>query len=343
MADFLRVLSLITKSGSYTPSFYLSENNDKLIYGCNVWRDKDVQINKYLTAIKPPLYFYALLLIYCFPFCRSGKCFVFTVSHLSAANSFDVDNIETILNEVNKSDLSDLKTDQGLARAIEFIFHLNVPLFSNAHLKMNVETYFTRNRVLTLNTLFHALNIDFLCYINEIPIKTTLENGIRLKLVKFFQGRFRNTAERKRPVSYNDGLYGKGRNKSFSLSHHQSLLNHVRQDIETSLNTPGVQIDFALPISTSQQVIIKKNNVHDKMKNSDGSWQSLINTKDNKLVLLLPKKTEINYHDEKLYGRICVEAKILKKLNIPYSVINWRKYEDAIRYGTQISYIKNIL
>ena len=289
------------------------------------------------------IYIYALLLIYCFPFCRSGKCFVFTVSHLSAANSFDVDNIETILNEVNKSDLSDLKTDQGLARAIEFIFHLNVPLFSNAHLNMNVETYFTRNRVLTLNTLFHALNIDFLCYINEIPIKTTLENGIRLKLVKFFQGRFRNTAERKRPVSYNDGLYGKGRNKSFSLSHHQSLLNHVRQDIETSLNTPGVQIDFALPISTSQQVIINKNNVHDKMKNSDGSWQSLINTKDNKLVLLLPKKTEINYHDEKLYGRICVEAKILKKLNIPYSVINWRKYEDAIRYGTQISYIKNIV
>ncbi len=254
-----------------------------------------------------------------------------------------MNNIETILKEVNKSDFSDLKTDKGLAKAIEFLFHLNIPLYSNAHLQRNVENYLIRNRSISVNTLFHALNLDFLCYINNIPLKTTLESSIRLKLVRYFQDRFRKTAELKYPVSYHKTSAGGGTKKNPSMSFHQSLLHSIHKDIETCLDKPGVHIDFALPISTSQQVILKKHNVHDKGKKSDGSWKSLIDTKNYNLVLLVPKKTEINIDDGKLLGRICVEAKMLEKLNIPHAVINWKKYENAVRYNKQISYLKSFL
>lgn len=196
------------------------------------------------------------------------------------------------------------------------------------------------------------LNIDFFCYVYGVILTETLKPEIRAGLIEYFQTQFRDRAERRHPVKKTVKLSSKlsqgtsNENKS-SMSYHQNLIQNIQRDLTILLKGSNCYsvIDFALPVSTSHQIIIKNKDEEAKINvNSDSSWKSFVelyNTNTD-MVLIIPKKTEIGDNGE-LLGRASIEYDCLQRLGIPCSVIDWESYYKSLKEKRNLKFLRGIV
>ena len=274
---------------------------------------------------------------------KSGRSLIFLTAYLAHANTFDVANIEGIMTEVNACDFSNLETLEGLGIANKFLFRLNVPLFTDVD-ETFTERFVKRNKRLIEQALVYILEIDFACFINRITLSTPLLPHIRQELFEFSR---KLNAERSLPQDY----------KSSKVTYQQTQVFQLYTDLQRLLagsRQYSAHIDFALPISTTPQVIVRnKERIGDQEEiftecgNTNGSndsmWQSYLRQNENaKLVFLVPKKSEIGNCDE-IYGRIRVERNYMERLGMNVVVVNGLDYVRKSRNKESVNYLRDIL
>ena len=262
---------------------------------------------------------------------------------MTLANIINIQYIESILKEVNKCDISDLDTKTGLAKAIDFLFRLNIPLYADVeNTNLSVRNFLKRNRSIALNSLFHVLNIDFFCYAYGVVLTENLKPEIRAGLIRYFQTQFRDRAVKIHPVKKTVN-----EKKSPTMSYHQNLIQNIQRDLTLLFKGSNCYsvIDFALPVSTSQQIIIKNKFEQANLNvRSDSSWKSFVelDNMNTDMVLIIPKKTEIGDNGE-LLGRASIEYDCLQRLGIPCGIIDWESYYKSLKEKSNLRYLNKIV
>ena len=227
---------------------------------------------------------------------RSGRSFVYLTCHLARAQVYDISSIDSILEQANMCNMSDLETDAGLAEAIDFLFRLNIPLLSDVGSNApSVIRFIQRNRFLCRNSLLQVLELDFIRDLYRLQTKHILRPEKKSCLIKYF---------------HSEDLYSGVR-----LSFHQQTVNNIYRNVATlDRSSNHVCIDYALPCSTSKSIIVKRS------KESPIAWDKerldrLVDRTDY-LVLCVPKKGELGVDGEVL-GRCRTELRYLHTLGIP--------------------------
>ena len=253
---------------------------------------------------------------------RSGRSFVYMTCHLARAGVYDVDSIESIIENANLCDFSDLYSDRGLANATNFLFCLNNGWHEHRGVNSDfVMKYVQRNRFLLRNSLFQVLELDFIREVYGVETKVALHEDKRNILISHFQNEKTECG----------AIMGSSK-KIVGDSHYMRTRNFLYRDFQTVLrDKTRVSFGYPLPVSSSKTILIKNpNSIHPP--------DSLLAN----LVLIVTTRTEIG-DDGELFGRCKEELVYLKHLGFETKVVDWRKYSSAVKASRNLSFVRNIL
>ena len=227
---------------------------------------------------------------------RSGRSFVYLTCLLARAGVYDIPSIDSILEQANLCDVTDLETDVGLAKAIDFLFRLNIPLLSDVDSDASyVITFIQRNRALCRNSLMQVLELDFIRELNKLKNKTTLKPETRACIINYF--------------------HGDNSDMDAKASFYQQTINLIYRDVIT-LNPShmNASLDYALPCSTSRSILLMRSKESDMKRTGETLYRS--RDKTDSIVICVPKKSELG-PDNEVSGRCKLELDYLHQLGIP--------------------------
>ena len=228
---------------------------------------------------------------------RSGRSFVYLTCLLARAGVYDIPSIDSILEQANLCDMTDLETDVGLAKAIDFLFRLNIPLHSDVDSDASyVIKFIQRNRALCRNSLMQVLELDFIRELNKLKSKTTLKPETRACIINYFHGDISEDTDAK-------------------ASFYQQTIDLIYRDVMT-LNPSHmhVSLDYALPCSTSKSIVLTRCHESNLTRTSETLYRRRDNT--DSVVICVPKKSELG-QDNEVLGRCKLELEYLHQLGIP--------------------------
>ena len=275
---------------------------------------------------------------------KSGKSFVFIVNFLAKMGEFEIDSINKIVSEANKNkhNMTNLSTDLGLAKAIGFLFELNIPFVREVNTKY-VLKFVQGNRVLCRNSLFCLLELDCLRELYRVDCQP-LDGELRAALTEFFHSQpeweFLSSSE-----EYMDdhGQISPGTfNEQTKGFIHRDLVNILGDERFLWSAHP-------FPHSSSSIILIRKDK-RGKFKMFPNTFQtfsqngleSVEEEEDEFTAILVPSKSQTDFKGI-AYGPLKMKIEHLKLLGYKPLVIFWPVYYKMFKERKNLNYLRNII
>lgn len=270
---------------------------------------------------------------------RSGRSFVYLMQTLAKMGTTDIEGINTIMSAANKCRMERLDTVQGLSKAVEFLFELNIPLMRN----VNTDFIIKSNKFLFRNSLFCLLQLDSMREIYNMDC-VKLDPKLRGKLTKYFHA----LPEHNFDFSYQNysSLDGNIDCKSFN----ETTKGFIHRDLTIVLGGEEyIWTGHPYPHSTSSVMIMRK--VYGEFKPIPESFKTFSrdhiikqrNEKSEKfIVLVIPKKEHTDF-DGNMFGPLETQMKDLKSLGYEPIFIHWAEYYRHLKRKRNLSYMRKLL
>ena len=275
---------------------------------------------------------------------KSGKSFVFIVNFLAKMGEFEIDSINKIIStaNINKAKMTNLDTDLGLAKAIGFLFELNIPFVREVNTKY-VLKFVQGNRVLCRNSLFCLLELDCLRELYRIDCDR-LDGELRANLTEFFHSQpdfeFLSTSEE---YMDDDGQISPGTfNEKTKGFIHRDLVNILGDEKYVWSGHP-------FPHSSSSILLIRKDK-RGKFKMFPNTFQTFSKIslervdeeEDEFTALLIPSKSQTDWNGNG-YGPLKMKIEHLKLLGYKPQMIFWPTYYRMFKEKKNLKFLRNII
>jgi len=274
---------------------------------------------------------------------RSGRSFVFLVTHLARMGRWEVDSINKIMEKANKCKMNRLHTDSGLASAIQFLFELNIPF------KREIKTTFIikfiqRNRILCRNSLFQVLELDCIRELHNLDNCDRLNPQLRKTLTNYFHSlpEYKSNFDVKKSLS----------SRIDSTNFNEETKNFVHRDLSVILGGPDhVWCGHPFPHSTSSVIIFAKDqktglpvslppsfccytshSIISRVPDSDLDW----------IAVVVPAKNLMDWHGNQ-FGPVTYKLEHLAMLGYITKVVNWVDYFRAMKERKNYSFLRTLL
>ena len=275
---------------------------------------------------------------------KSGKSFVFIVTFLAKMGKFDIESINKIISKANsnKSNMTNLETDEGLARAIGFLFDLNIPFVREVGTHF-VLKFVQGNRILCRNCLFCLLELDCMRELYRIEC-LHLDLELRSALTDFFHSQpdFEFFSSRE------DYMDEDGRIQSSTFN--EQTKGHVLRDLVTILGDERfVWSGHPFPHSTSSISLLRRDR-RGTFKTFPSTFKMFSKTtldnvreeEDVYTAVLVPSKGQQKYHGQ-FYGPLKTKVEHLKLLGYKPVVIHWPDYYRMFKDRKNLNYLRKII
>ena len=232
-----------------------------------------------------------------------------------------------------------LDTLQGLSKAVEFLFDLNIPYMRN----VNTDYIIKSNKFLFRNSLFCLLQLDSIREIYNIDC-VKLDPRLRKKLTKYFHALPEHNYNMN-PVNYSswDGnIDCKSFNETTKGFIHRDLMNILGGE-------EFIWTGHPYPHSTSSVIILRK--VHSEFQPIPKDFktfthENIVKQKNDKsgkfIVVVIPKKEHTDFHGN-MFGPLETQMKDLKSLGYEPIFVSWVEYFRQLKKKRNLSYIRNLL
>ena len=270
---------------------------------------------------------------------RSGRSFVYLMQTLAKMGTIDIEGINTIMTNANKCKMERLDTVQGLSKAVEFLFELNIPLMRN----VNTDFIIKSNKFLFRNSLFCLLQLDGMREIYNIDC-VKLDPKLRGKLTKYFHSLPEHNFD------FNVQSYSNVDGNIDCKSFNETTKGFIHRDLANILGGEKyIWTGHPYPHSTSSVIILRKvygefHPIPDGFKTFDRDH--IVKPRNEKserfIVLVIPKKEHTDF-DGNMFGPLETQMKDLKRLGYEPIFIHWVEYYRHLKRKRNLSYIRKLL
>lgn len=270
---------------------------------------------------------------------RSGRSFVYLMQTLAKMGTIDIEGINTIMTAANKCKMERLDTVQGLSKAVEFLFELNIPLMRN----VNTDYIIKSNKFLFRNSLFCLLQLDGMREIYNIDCMK-LDPKLRGKLTKYFH------ALPEHNFDFNFQNYSNLEGNIDCKSFNETTKGFIHRDLTNILGGEEyIWTGHPYPHSTSSVIILKK--VYGEFHPISEGFKTftrdhIIKQRNDKrekfIVLVIPKKEHTDF-DGNMLGPLETQMKDLKTLGYEPIFVHWVEYYRHLKIKRNLSYIRKLL
>ena len=275
---------------------------------------------------------------------KSGKSFLFIVNFLAKMGEFEIDSINKIISEANKNkhNMMNLDTDLGLAKAIGFLFELNIPFVREVNTKY-VLKFVQGNRVLCRNSLFCLLELDCLMELYRIDCQR-LDGELRSTLTKFFHSQpdFEFLSSSEEYMDDNGQISTGTFNEQTKGFIHRDLVNILGDERFVWSGHP-------FPHSSSSIILIRRNKkgTFKMFPNtfqtfSQSSLESVVEDEDDFTAILIPSKSQTDLKGT-AYGPLERKIEHLKLLGYKPLVIFWPVYYKMFKEKKNLKFLRNTI
>ena len=270
---------------------------------------------------------------------RSGRSFVYLTQTLAKMGTIDIEGINTIMTAANKCKMARLDTVQGLSKATEFLFELNIPLMRN----VNTDLIIKSNKFLFRNSLFCLLQLDGMREIYNIDC-VKLDPMLRAKLTKYFH------ALPEHNFDFNVQDYSSSEGNIDCKSFNETTKGFIHRDLTNILG--GIEYIWTghpYPHSTSTVIVLRK--VYGEFHPIPEGFKTFTRTQIIKqrnengekfIALVIPKKEHTDFHGN-MFGPLETQMKDLKALGYEPIFIHWAEYYRQLKKKRNLSYIRKLL
>ena len=270
---------------------------------------------------------------------RSGRSFVYLMQTLAKMGTIDIEGINTIMTGANKCRMERLDTVQGLSKAVEFLFELNIPLMRNVNTDFIIKT----NKFLFRNTLFCLLQLDSMREIYNIDC-VKLDPKLRGKLTKYFH------ALPEHNFDFSLQNYSSMEGNIDCKTFNETTKGFIHRDLLMILGGEEyIWTGHPYPHSTSSVMITRK--VYGEFKPIPEGFKTFSRTHIIKqrnengekfIVMVIPKKEHTDFHGN-MFGPLETQMKDLKSLGYEPIFIHWAEYYRQLKRKRNLSYIRKLL
>eukprot|EP00092_Neocalanus_flemingeri_P030050 GFUD01032626.1.p1 GENE.GFUD01032626.1~~GFUD01032626.1.p1 ORF type:complete len:825 (+),score=217.37 GFUD01032626.1:35-2509(+) len=275
---------------------------------------------------------------------RSGRSFVFLITHLARLGRWEVESMSQIIREANKCKMKKLHTDSGLASAIEFLFGLNIPWVREVNTTYIIK-FIQRNRFLCRNSLFQVLELDCIRELHGLSNCERLNPQLRKTLTAFFH----SLPEYKCYNNVSSAMTPGG--KIVSTNFNDQTKSFVQRDLATILGgSDRVWCGHPFPHSTSSVLIFAQDqegrpvqipprfncytshSIISRVPDLDLSWTAVV----------VPSKGLMDWQGNQ-FGPVRYKLEDLATLGYRTKVVNWVEYFRALKERNNLNFLRNVL